>query len=560
MKAEGLNPSARLFMLAATLAVIVFLLPLAIQFPLLDPDEGLHASIAQEMVERGDWVVPHFLGKPFRDKPVLYFWCQVASLKCFGMNEFAVRLPGLFLGFMGCVTMAAVGWRMFGCTAGMVSGIFYGTMILPVALAQAAAHDVLLVPCVNLAILLFWEADDAKSWKTSTAFAAAIGTILGVAILAKGLMGVAFVGVAYGSYLLIARRFTLAACYRGAVALCLAAVIASIWYLAAESRDPGYLHYYFVERHVKGFATSTQTHGDAPWWLYIPTLLGGGLPWIGYLPVTIKELRAKRDASSNPTARSKNATILLGCWIIGCTVLLSLAQSKLVTYIWPVFPAVAIMAAIGWSRLIDGTIGPAAKESLRKNFLMSSFTGPFVLPIAVLVLQKAFDLHFGWPVWAASILAGLGTLVPLWFLFRSQWQRLLAASALATAAQFIVVIGLVLPVVAEIYSERALAKHFNESYESFPKKMYFVEERIGSFVFYLKPELRNAIAVDQLQEIQRPEIALKAEPYPSGSMVIVPKQRVERASEYLELKGHAYSNAGRYRLFEDRIEDEKKPE
>jgi hypothetical protein len=234
--------------------------------------------------------------------------------------------------------------------------------------------------------------------------------------------------------------------------------------------------------------------------------------------------------------------------------LLSLAQSKLVTYIWPVFPAVAILAAVGWSRLIDGTISPAAKESLRKNFLMSSFTGPFVLPIAVLVLQIAFDLHFGWPVWAASILAGLGTLVPLWFLFRSHWQRLLAASALATAAQFLVVVGLVLPVVAEIYSEKALAMHFNESYESLPGKMYFVEERIGSFVFYLKPELRQAIAVDQLQEIQRPEIALKAEPYPSGSMVIVPKQRVERASEYLELKGHAYSEAERYRLFEDRKE------
>ncbi len=253
-----------LYFLAAALAIVIFILPLTVNFPLLDPDEGLHASIAQEMVERGDWIVPHFLGKPFLDKPILYFWCQALSLKCFGMNEFAVRLPGLFLGLLGCITTGIVGGRMFGRTAGLVSGIFYGTMILPVALAQAAAHDVALVPCVNLAILLFWMSDRAPSWKDSTGYAVAIGAILGLAILAKGLVGVALVGVTYGGYLLLTRQFTFAACYRGSVALAIAAAIASIWYLAVEWREPGYLRYYFLERHVLGFATATQSHGDAP--------------------------------------------------------------------------------------------------------------------------------------------------------------------------------------------------------------------------------------------------------------------------------------------------------
>ena len=275
MSIEKGNADRRLCLLAATVTVVVFLLPLTVKFPLIDPDEGFHGSIAQEMVERGDWLVPHHLGYPFLDKPVLYFWCQALSLECFGMNEFAVRLPGLSCGLLGCVTTGIVAARMFGRTAGLLSAIFYGTMILPVALAQAAAHDVLLVPCVNLAILLFWEGDRAKSWKTSSKFALAIGIILGVAILAKGLMGVALVGVTYGSYLLLARRLSLAACYRGAVAICIAAAIASIWYLAAEQRNPGYLCYYFLDRHVLGFATATQRHGESPWWLYLPVLLGG---------------------------------------------------------------------------------------------------------------------------------------------------------------------------------------------------------------------------------------------------------------------------------------------
>ncbi len=85
-------------------------------------------------------------GEPFFDKPILYFWCQALSLRLFGMNEAAVRLPGLMFGLLGAITTGLIGWRMFGRTAGWVAGIFYGTMILPVALAQAASHDVAAYP------------------------------------------------------------------------------------------------------------------------------------------------------------------------------------------------------------------------------------------------------------------------------------------------------------------------------------------------------------------------------------------------------------------------------
>jgi 4-amino-4-deoxy-L-arabinose transferase-like glycosyltransferase len=565
--------STCLIVLAVALALFIFILPLAANFPLLDPDEGLHASIAQEMVERGDWIVPHFLGKPFLDKPILYFWCQAASLKCFGMNEFAVRLPGLLLGLLGCITTGIVGGKMLGRTAGLVSGIFYGTMILPVALAQAAAHDVALVPCVNMAVLLFWKSDRAGSWRKSTVYALAIGAILGLAILAKGLVGVALVGVTYGSYLLVARQLTLAACYRGAVALFVAATVASLWYIAVEFREPGYLRYYFLERHVLGFATATQTHGDAPWWLYLPVLLGGGLPWIGYLPVTVRELRATNAVPCPrlswacwrgwrglrmPTTCVGMAPgfpiVLLWCWLIAGTLLLTLARSKLVTYVWPVFPAVAILAAIGWSKLLDGTISAAAKQSLRKNFLMSSFAGPLILPIAVLVLQKAFGVHFGPGVWTAAVLVGLCTLAPLAFVFRERWQAVLSASALTVAAQFLVVMFLLVPTAANLNSEKQLAQYFNAASSgspSLPTKMYFVEQRIGSFVFYLDPALRASLSKDQLEEIPRPKSDKeKKTTFQPGDVVVVPQKRVDRAREYVDLDGLAIRKVGQFSVLQ----------
>ena len=144
--------------LLAGLGVICPLLA-APYIPLVDPDEGLHASIAQEMVESGDWIVPHLLNEPFLDKPILYFWAIAASLKIFGMSEAAVRLPGLLFGMLGTLTTAAVAWRMLGRRTGLIAGVFYASMILPLALVQLPAHDVALVPWVNLALLCFWESD-----------------------------------------------------------------------------------------------------------------------------------------------------------------------------------------------------------------------------------------------------------------------------------------------------------------------------------------------------------------------------------------------------------------
>ena len=79
--------------------------------------------------------------------------------------------------------------------------------------------------------------------------------VLGLAILTKGLAGVAMVGIAYGGYLIVSRRLRFIHCCRAALALIVAAGVGSSWYLAVEHSQPGFLHYYFFERHVLGFLT-----------------------------------------------------------------------------------------------------------------------------------------------------------------------------------------------------------------------------------------------------------------------------------------------------------------
>jgi 4-amino-4-deoxy-L-arabinose transferase-like glycosyltransferase len=292
--------------LAIVLAAALYLGPLFLDAPLTDPDEGLHAAIAQEMHERGDVVVPRFLGKAFLDKPILFFWAQLASISAFGETSAAARLPGMLFALLGIATTGWLARVLFSQlpAAGWLAATCYATMALPFLLAQAPVHDMALVPFTNLALAFLWRArvnpktqiPNPKSKGRDLGFGiwdlGLAGLALGLSILTKGLEGVAIVGAGYGLYLLLARAITWKVVWQGIAVLAIAVVIALPWYLAMEARQAGYLQYYFIDRHLLGFATDTQRHGGQPWWFYLPLAVGGGLPWILYLNLSVGSRQA----------------------------------------------------------------------------------------------------------------------------------------------------------------------------------------------------------------------------------------------------------------------------
>jgi 4-amino-4-deoxy-L-arabinose transferase len=315
-------------------AVLLYLAPLLLNAPLTDPDEGLHAAISQEMVERGDFIVPRFVGRAFFDKPILFFWAQAASMRLFGMSTAAARLPGMLFALLGIATtgwlarvlLAGTGHRS-GPSIGWVAAGCYATMVLPFVLAQAPVHDIALVPLTNVAIGLLWRSRDRGTgiWHPVLA-----GCALGMSILTKGLEGIAIVGVGYAIYLLVTRTLTRRLVLLGILVVAVAAFVALPWYLAMDAREPGYLRYYFLNRHLLGFTTGTQRHGGQPWWYYLPVLVAGGLPWIVYV-----RRRLVADAPGT----------FLWVWPAASVVLLSLSNSKAVTYALPIMPVIAIAAA-----------------------------------------------------------------------------------------------------------------------------------------------------------------------------------------------------------------------
>ena len=334
-------------------AALLYLAPLLLDAPLTDPDEGLHAAISQEMIERGDLVVPRFLGRAFLDKPILFFWAQAVSMRTFGMSTAAARLPGMLFALLGILTTGWLARVLFGrgsvapcpLPTDRVAAVCYATMVLPFLLAQAPVHDIAVVPFSNLALGFLWRAgrgaasgrDSACPERSRGGFgigdAVLAAFALGLSILAKGFEGVAIVGVGYALYLLVTRSLTWRLVAHGVLVVAVAALVALPWYVAMNAREPGYLRYYFVDRHLLGFATDTQRHSGQPWWFYLPLVIGGALPWLLFV-----------------RWRTTPPHILLWTWLAGAVALLSLSQSKAVTYVLPAMPAVAIMAAASLHR------------------------------------------------------------------------------------------------------------------------------------------------------------------------------------------------------------------
>jgi hypothetical protein len=176
---------------------------------------------------------------------------------------------------------------------------------------------------------------------------------------------------------------------RGVLVVAVAALVALPWYLAMNAREPGYLRYYFFDRHLLGFATDTQRHSGQPWWFYVPVLIGGGLPWL---------LFVRRPAGA-PAPHT-----LLWTWLAGAVVLLSLSQSKAVTYLLPAMPAIAIMAAASfhstrtWRTVSMATtatyaaavilFGPAVARAHSARDLAGYFNDSGRLPATIFVFDQ----------------------------------------------------------------------------------------------------------------------------------------------------------------------------
>jgi 4-amino-4-deoxy-L-arabinose transferase-like glycosyltransferase len=307
--------------------------------PLMLPDEGRYIGVAWEMLRSGHWLTPTLDGLPYFHKPPLFYWITAASLRLFGMSEWAARLAPLLGAAAGASALFLFARRWADQRVAALALLVLVTQPLFFFGAQFANLDMLVAGCIGAAILAFAHAAlGAAAGAPRQKASLAIGYLFAaLGVLAKGLIGAVLPGLVILAWLLVLRRqrAVLSLLWLPGIALFLA--VAGPWFVAMQGRFPDFSHYFIVVQHFGRYAQAGFNNAQ-PFWFFPLVLAVLALPWSPWLARATR--RAYWDDAERGPVRK-----LMWLWLVIVTVFFSLPQSKLVGYILPVTLPLAFLAA-----------------------------------------------------------------------------------------------------------------------------------------------------------------------------------------------------------------------
>ena len=368
---------------AALLAAALFLPGLG-SVGLLDPWEPHYAQVSREMIERADWVHPHWRDAFFFSKPPLLLWTGAAGLALLGDvaadgasngasngagAEWALRLPVAMLAILGVAFVATAVARLVSRRAALLAAIALATAPFVALLARQAIPDLPLVALSTAGGLAFavalLDVGAAAGW------AYAGWVLLGLATLAKGVLGFALPGGALLAWLLVTGEWRRAARLRflepvGRLRLPLGPVaflaIAVPWY-AVMAAFPGldesgwtFLQRFWLHDHLRRFASGVHVPVAGGGWLgYLGWLAVGTFPWVAAVPGAVAAVVQTRGRAGD--AR-QGLLLLCGLWALLGYGLMGLSATRYPHYVLPVVPPLLVVAALFLDRLLDEGLAP----------------------------------------------------------------------------------------------------------------------------------------------------------------------------------------------------------
>ncbi len=314
---------------------------------LWDPDEGRYSNVAHEMLDSGDWLIPHLdAERAHFSKPPLVYWLTAASLSIFGSSEWAVRLPNA-LAFIATALLVFLTMRRLSPERAPAAAAIWATMLLPVVAANIASADMLLTCFEALAVYGFVASGAVeRSGALELVPRLLMWLGFGLAFATKGPPGLLPLAaiVIWSAWRWRGRG--LPAIFHPAGLLVFAAIGLG-WYLVVINRVPGLLDY-FLHSEVVGRIGSSM-HSRNPGWrglagAYGPVLLLGALPWT--LLLLNRRWRQPDPAPSDP-GDGRNVRTFLLAWLLIAFAVFAVAQSRLPLYLVPLtVPAAMLIASL----------------------------------------------------------------------------------------------------------------------------------------------------------------------------------------------------------------------
>ena len=315
---------------------------------LTHPDEVFYVQTAKEMVAHNSWLTPIIFDQPQFEKPIVYFLLSALAIKWFGVSAFVARFWPAFFGILGVVITYWISWMMFGKKRlAFLAGVILSSSFIYLVLARAVLTDMVFSFFVVLSLGCFYWAYKNPSRKAKGIILCFL--VSAIAVLTKGLLGFTFVFLSTMIFLagqknlgFLKNKWTL-------IGLFIFFAIAVPWHwLMYHWYGQPFIHEYIQNVHIRRILEAEHSKCDT-WFFYPFTMLTGIMPWSVFLiPALwlVSEIFKDRKES-----RTKLSFLL--SWIIGVFLLVQPAHSKLTSYIFPVFPAMAILIAFYFDRQLE---------------------------------------------------------------------------------------------------------------------------------------------------------------------------------------------------------------
>lgn len=408
-------------------------------YPLANPDEGRNAEIPREMAARGDWVTPRLDGVNYFEKPPLMYWSVAGLLRVFGSNEWAARAAPALFGLAGVLLTYVATRRLYNRNAGLAAAVVLGTSLLYYGLSRFLILDmavsVLMTATLYCFILGVREPPGLKRlWLFYGLYAGAA-----LATLTKGLMGFLVTGAVMFLWLLIFNQWKRLRPLHLPTGALLFLGIAAPWHMLAAARNATWVHRYLIFEHWERYTTSAASRVQ-PWWFFIPIVLLGLFPWSGFLWASLRT--ALRGGWS---ARKENADAwFFVTWAGFIFLFFSSSHSKLLPYILPVFPPLAVLIGVWLARALESKWPDrTAASRLRGGLRFFSFICGLlavavlvaVLKVGVIIKDPEQALALQLPAFAIAAVLLLGGIFTPW-LARIRGPRVAVAAMVVTTVVF----------------------------------------------------------------------------------------------------------------------------
>jgi len=471
-------------------------------FGLLGADEPRYAQIAREMLNRSDWITPTLDGKPWLEKPPLYYWQAMLSYGVArslpstssrasvpnndpnadthpssrqnaspsasdGVTDQTARLPGAI---DATLMIAAIYLFLRRSRPGseLDGALIAASCAGVIGFARAAATDMPLAATFTIALLGWY------SWyeRRHHADLAVFYLFLALGTLAKGPVAPALAALTVLLFVATKRDWQLISQTLWLPGIAVFIVVSLPWYVAVQMRNPEFFRFFILEHNLGRFSTNIYHHPQ-PFWFYLPVFLLALMPWSLWLIASVVEpiRRFWREGRQACESAEDSWTFFLLIWMFVPVLFFSASQSKLPGYILPSVPAAALLVSDYFSARRDAGVGLSKALSIAHGILCGSLVFA-ALSAASIAATHHLSVDNGTYI-AVAIAALVAIVIALVLVTRGGLRLVRSATMAAVIVSVAAVIRFAAPVIDSTLSARPVAQAIQSfSRESVPIGVY----------------------------------------------------------------------------------------